>query len=151
LSRGGRRSDRGTAELVSEDLNRLGGVTVCSAYYYYMMTTPLASSDVAVEKFRTKVRIYIYTYRHLKVLSDRKRAQRILPSTKEFPVLQSTTTKNILYCRMHVSACRKQRAHVLRGVRETHVLQLLKLNLESLLRRTCVRRRRRRGGTAKKL
>lgn len=48
-----------------------------------------------------------------------------LPSTEVFPLLQSTTAEDILYRRMHISACRKQGTHVLRGVGEAHVLQLL--------------------------
>lgn len=42
-----------------------------------------------------------------------------------FPVSQSTAAEDILYRRMHVSTCRKQSPHVLRGIRKAHVLQLL--------------------------
>ena len=95
------------------------------------MTAPSS----ATQRTRNSDRKYVYTHEANtgiwrnrvtgRELSAQKYMNILLPSTKILPVLQSTTTENILYRRMHVSACRKQGAHVLRGVSETHVLQLL--------------------------
>jgi hypothetical protein len=84
------------------------------------MTAP--SSDATVEKFRTSPYIHTKLIRASEGARRQKKTNILLLSTKVFPALQSTTAEDILYRRMHVSACRKQGAHILRGVGEAHVL-----------------------------
>jgi len=86
--------------------------------YVYIVRVPSTTS-----MFRNKVQ---YVYGHVANTGAGRQRESYNNDNahyrENFPVLQPTTAEDILYRRVNVSTCRKQRTHVLRGVGEAHIL-----------------------------
>ncbi len=79
-------------------------------------------------RVHTSAHIRVYTPRTTTFMRIRHTSNLQLthfPSLPAHTISQPSPIEDILYRRMHVAPRREQRAHVLRRVREAHVLQLL--------------------------
>ena len=94
-----------------------------------LMTLESIRNHATLQSFTTIV--VSYTVRTARPTSLREhvynshRTSPVLRSQSSAESSQASATEDVLYRRVHVPARRKQRTHVLRRVREAHILQLL--------------------------